>query len=179
MASIIPYELYIIIQSILNKNAGQLLISPNLVKPTAWLNTFTSFLTRTKGLITTAVVLPLTGSYIFQLSTTISPTPTLTYAGTTLEVRLYYGPAGTTINPDTAPFYGICTYQTNAPNQGQRFIQTRSIAIPNIDTSTCYQLGYWVGGAITGANANISFKIDDCFFTKNNGVQNIVINPTV
>jgi hypothetical protein len=176
MASIIPYELYIIIQSILNKNAGQLKVSPNLDEP-RWNQTYTNFLTESKGLITTATVLPIVGSYRFQLSHTVKPVPGFTFNAIALEVRLYYGPYETPIDPTTAPFYGICTYQLDDQNHDGMFVQTKSIIIPNADTSTRYQLGYWVGSTDgIGNNANISFTIDDCFFTQYSGVQNVVIN---
>jgi hypothetical protein len=189
MSSTIPYDLYLIIQSILNKQSFRFQFSPNLLTPLGWSQTYTSFFTQSKGLITSPLNLPVSGSYTFQLSYTVQPPPGTIFNALALEVRLYYCTDGSVIDPTKSPFYGIATLQLDDQNHDGVFVQTNTIVVPNVIAPlsgqtiaglfpTIFQLGYWVGslGGV-GNNANISFTIQDCFFTRYSGLQTLSPTP--
>lgn len=187
MSSIIPYELYLVIQSILKKNTVQVAINPTVYLPYGWVASYATFLAQRKGVITTPISLPKTASYTFQVAYTVEPTPGYTYNAHSLEVRLYYGPFNTPINPSTSPFYGLATIQLDDQNHRGVFDQTCMCVIPNVIAPPSisggavpqqFQLGYWVGSVGTiGSNANIQLTIQYCFFTEYTGFQTITTSP--
>jgi len=174
--SLIPYELYALIQSIINKNINQLAIPPNIIQPNGWTNVYTNLLTGQAGAITTATVLPQVGSYTFQLNTKVETTSV--YNAISMEVRLYYAPIGTPINFATDPYYGLTTQTVNDPIADGVIRNISTVLIPNIQTNYQYQLGYsTISLATPGLNSNIKLTINDVFFTKFSGVQNIETIP--
>jgi hypothetical protein len=169
--TLIPYELYALIQSIINKNIARINIPPNLLQPDGWIGDYTNLLTGQTGAITTPTVLPKTGSYTFQLNTSVQTTSS--YNAVSLEVRLYYAPITSPINFATDPYYGLTTQQVDDPVADGVINNISTVLIPNIETNYQYQLGYaTVSNDTPGNNSNIKLIIEDVFFTQSSGFQN-------
>ena len=171
--SLISYELYALIQSIINKQTVQVALSPNLLVPSRWIGDYTGVIqAQQTGAITSyPTVLPKPGSYTFQLETTIQYTGG-SYNADSLEVRLYYAPLSHEfIAFDVDPYYTLTTQQLNDPTAEGVINAISRIVVPNVGTDQQYQLGYATVSSGSG-DARIHYTIHNVFFTQFSGVQN-------
>lgn len=167
--TLISYELYAMIQSIINKRRVNISI-PYLIQPAGWVATYTTIDAGVTGVITTPTVLSKSGSYLFQLETTVQYSGS-GYNAQSIEVRLYYGSRDNVLDLTTASYYALTTRLLNDPVADGVINTISTVLVPNIVNNQQYLLGYSTASTGSGS-ANINYTIRNVFFIQYAGIQN-------